>query len=55
MLSCTDDDLELMARYNARPEESGLAEFDRNMSRLREAVKETLVDSPVSRMYYPVS
>ena len=33
-----------MARYNARREESGLAEFDRNVSRLREAVKKTLVD-----------
>ena len=40
----TDDDRELMARYNARREESGLAEFDRNVSRLREAVKKTLVD-----------
>ena len=40
----TDDDHELMARYNARCEESGLAEFDRNVSRLREAVKKTLVD-----------
>jgi hypothetical protein len=38
------DDRELMARYNARREESGLAEFDRNVSRLREAVKKTLVD-----------
>ena len=40
----TDDDRELMARYNARREESGLEEFDRNVSRLWEAVKETLVD-----------
>ena len=40
----TDDDRELMARYNARREESGLEEFDRNVSRLREAVKKTLVD-----------
>ena len=40
----TNDDRELMARYNARREESGLAEFDRNVSRLREAVKKTLVD-----------
>ena len=39
-----DDDRELMARYNVRREELGLAEFDRNMSRLREAVKKTLVD-----------
>ena len=38
----TDDDHELMARYNARREESGLAKFDRNVSRLREAVKKTL-------------
>jgi hypothetical protein len=49
-----DDDRELMARYNARHEESGLAEFNRNMSRLREAVKKTLVDRSLSRMYYPV-
>ena len=34
----TDDDCELMARYNARHEESGLAEYDRSVSRLREAV-----------------
>ena len=40
----TDDDRELMARYNARREESGLAEFDHNMSRLWDAVKKTLVD-----------
>jgi hypothetical protein len=40
----TDNDCELMARYNARREESGLAEFDRNKSRLREAVKKALVD-----------
>ena len=33
-----DDDRELMARYNARREESGLAEYDRSVSRLREAV-----------------
>ena len=38
----TDDDRELMALYNAR-EESGLAEYDRSVSRLREAVHETLV------------
>ena len=43
-LHSTDDDRELMARYNARREESGLAEFDRNILRLREAVKKTLVD-----------
>ena len=36
----TDDDRELMARYNARREASGLAEFDRNVERLREAVHE---------------
>ena len=40
----TDDDHELMAQYNARREESGLAEFDHNVLRLREAVKKTLVD-----------
>ena len=39
-----DDDRELMARYNARRKELGLAKFDRNVSRLREAVKKTLVD-----------
>ena len=39
----TDDDRELMARYNARREELGLAEYDRSMSRLREAVHEALV------------
>ena len=39
----TDDDRELMARYNARREASGLAEFDRNMERLREAVHEASV------------
>ena len=39
----TDDDRELMARYNARREESGLAEYDRSVSRLREAVHEASV------------
>ena len=39
----TDDDRELMARYNARREESGLAEYDRSVSRLSEAVHEALV------------
>ena len=39
----TDDDRELMARYNARREESGLAEYERSVSRLREAVHEALV------------
>ena len=39
----TDDDRELMARYNARREESGLAEYDCSVSRLREAVHEALV------------
>ena len=39
----TDDDRELMARYNTRREESGLAEYDRSISRLREAVHEALV------------
>ena len=29
----TDDDRELMARYNARREESGLAEYDRSVSK----------------------
>ena len=38
-----DDDHELMARYNVRHEESGLAEYDRSVSRLREAVHEALV------------
>ena len=38
-----DDDRELMARYNARREELGLAEYDRSLSRLREAVHEALV------------
>ena len=40
----TNDDRELMARYNARCEELGLVKFDRNMSKLREAVKKSLVD-----------
>ena len=40
----TDDDRELMARYNARREASGLAEFDRNVERLREAVHEASVN-----------
>ena len=39
----TDDDRELMARYNARREESGLEEYDRSVSRLREAVHEASV------------
>ena len=39
-----DDDRELMARYNARHEASGLAEFDRNVEKLREAVHEALVN-----------
>ena len=39
----TDDDCELMARYNARHEESGLAEYDRSVSRLRETVHEASV------------
>ena len=30
-LHSTDDDRELMARYNARHEESGLAEYDRSV------------------------
>ena len=40
----TDDDRELMARYNARREASGLAEFDRNVERLRETVHEASVN-----------
>ena len=40
----TDDDRELMARYNARREASGLAEFDRNVEKLREAVHEASVN-----------
>ena len=40
----TDDDRELMARYNARREASGLAEFDRNVERLRETVHDALVN-----------
>ena len=40
----TDDDRELMARYNARREASGLAEFDRNVERLCEAVHEASVN-----------
>ena len=39
----TEDDRELIAQYNSRCEASGLAEVDRNMSRLREAVHEALV------------
>ena len=39
----TDGDRELIARYNARHEESGLAEYDRSVSRLREAVHEASV------------
>ena len=41
----TDDDRELMARYNARREVSGLAEFDRNVERLRDAVHEASVNN----------
>ena len=39
----TDDDRELMALYNARREESELVEYDRSVLRLREAVREALV------------
>ena len=39
----TDDDRELMAWYNARREALGLAEYDRSLVRLREAVHEALV------------
>ena len=40
----TDDDRELMAQNNATHEASGLAEFDRNVERLREAVHEASVN-----------
>ena len=40
----TDDDRELMARYNARREASGLAEFDSNVERLHEVVHEASVN-----------
>ena len=39
----TDDDCDLMARYNARREASGLAEYDRSVSRLRDTVHEPLI------------
>ena len=39
----TDDDRELMARYNARREASGMVEYDCSVSRLHEAVHEALV------------
>ena len=39
----TDDDRELMSQYNARREESNMAEYDHSMSRLREVVHEVLV------------
>ena len=39
----TDDDREMMARYKARREASGLVEYDRSKSRLHEAVDEALV------------
>ena len=39
----TDDDRELMARYNIRCEASGMVEYDRS-TRLREAVHEALVN-----------
>ena len=39
----TDDDCELMARCNARREASGLAEYDRSVSRLRDTVHEPLI------------
>jgi len=44
----TDDDRELMALYNARREESGLAEYDRSVSRLPEAVHEALIGPKIS-------
>ena len=40
----TDDDRELMARYIARREASGLVEFDRNVERICEAVQEASVN-----------
>jgi hypothetical protein len=40
----TDDDRELMARRNARCEASGMAEIDRSVSRIREAVHEASVN-----------
>jgi hypothetical protein len=39
----TDDDRELMARYNARREVLGMVEYDSSVSRLREVVHEALV------------
>ena len=39
----TNDDHELMARYNARREASGMAEYDCSVSRLCKAVQEALV------------
>ena len=39
-----DDGRELMARYNARREASGLAEFDHNVEGLREAVHEASIN-----------
>ena len=38
-----NDDRELMTLYNARREESGVAEYDCSVLRLREAVHEALV------------
>ena len=48
----TDDDRELMTRYNARREESGLAEYDRSVSRLRGAVHEALVQRSHDKFLY---
>ena len=42
-LHSTDDDRELMARYNTRREVSEMAKYDRSVSKLREAVHELLV------------
>ena len=39
-----DDDRDLMARYNARHEASGMVEFDRFGSRLRKVVHEAFVN-----------
>ena len=39
----TNDDRELMGRYNARREASEMVEYDHSMLRLREAVHEAFV------------
>ena len=40
----TEDDRNLMARYKARREASGMAEIDRSMARVREAVHEATLN-----------